>query len=150
MLVLAPLARQTFHSRDTLEDQAQKVASSPSSRIREHSVVLQVFCLGAHATPVLTLPQSRRTWHRLSIPSKIHVLSTGMYCLVTTLIISWATMPPITAEILCNSPPAARDTSSAAFFTLSLTMAAGTRWLTDARISSRVAVVLCDVAVRAR
>lgn len=32
--------------------------------------------------------QKQRTWHRLLMPSKMHVLSIGMYCLVMILIIS--------------------------------------------------------------
>jgi len=50
----------------------------------------------------------------LVIPSKTHVLSMGIYCLVMILITSCATMPPVKAEILCSSPPLARATSSAA------------------------------------
>jgi hypothetical protein len=48
------------------------------------------------------------------MPSKMHVLSIGMYCLVISLIASCATMPPVSAEILCSSPPLVRATSSAA------------------------------------
>jgi len=34
------------------------------------------------------VPHKRRTWLRLAMPSKTHVLSIGIYCLVMILIIS--------------------------------------------------------------
>jgi hypothetical protein len=66
-----------------------------------------------------------RTCALLVIPSKMHVLSMGMYCFVMILIISCATIPPVKAEMLCNSPPLARATSSATFATRSLEDASG-------------------------
>lgn len=50
--------------------------------------------------PATARGYSRNTWHRLPIASKMHVLSTGTYCFVTILIISWATIPPAAAETL--------------------------------------------------
>jgi hypothetical protein len=44
----------------------------------------------------------------LLMPSKTHVLSTGTYCSVITLMISCETIPPVNAPILCNSAPPAR------------------------------------------
>ena len=67
------------------------VASSPPSVTLGHM---------AHCYTVATCSYRRNTWHRLPIASKTHVLSIGTYCFVTILIISWATMPPVAAEVL--------------------------------------------------
>lgn len=69
----------------------------------------------------------------------MHVLSIGTYCFVMILIISWATIPPVNEEMLCNSPPLARATSSAALITRGLEVAFGISFSIFARISDKVA-----------
>jgi hypothetical protein len=56
----------------------------------------------------------RKTAVLLLTPSKIHVLSTGTYCSVMTLMTSCETIPPESAAILCSSAPPARTTSCTA------------------------------------
>ena len=56
----------------------------------------------------------------------MQVLSIGMYCFVMILMTSCATMPPVSAEMLCSSPPLARATSSAASTTRGVEEASGT------------------------
>ncbi len=90
------------------------------------------------------------TWVLLVIPSKMQVLSIGMYCLVIILITSWATIPPVNAEMLCSSPLLARATSFAAWTIRGLEVASGTDLLTVAIISGGLAVGTCEVAFKAR
>ena len=59
-------------------------------------------------------------------------------------------MPPVRAEILCNSPPLARATSAAIFITRSLVEAAGTHLLIVKNISDGVALSTLAVAFRHR
>lgn len=66
-----------------------------------HSVV---FLLSSH-------PYTRITAVLLLTPSNMHVLSTGIYCSVMTLMISCETKPPVRAAILCSSAPPARTSS---------------------------------------
>lgn len=66
------------------------------------------------------------------------------------LIISCATMPPMTAEMLCSSPPAALETSWAIWTKRSLLATRGAFSLMEAIISSGDAVLVFDVAVNAR
>jgi hypothetical protein len=86
----------------------------------------------------------------LVIPSNTQVLLIGIYCLVMILITSWATIPPVRAEILCSSPPLARATSSAASTRRWFSEAPRTSLLTVARISDELAEGTCDVAFRDR
>jgi hypothetical protein len=58
-----------------------------------------------------------KTCVRLVMPSNTHVLSIGTYCFVMSFMTSCATIPPVKAEILCNSPICARATSFAARMT---------------------------------
>ena len=92
----------------------------------------------------------RMTWHRLSIPSNMQVFSMGMYCFVIILIISWATIPPTAAEMLCSSPPAARATSPAASAMRALWAMPGTRSFMEATISLAGSVSACEVALKAK
>jgi hypothetical protein len=69
------------------------------------------------------------------MPSKMHVLSIGMYCLVMILMTSCATIPPVNAEILCSSPPLARATSSAASIIRGVEAASGRVFLIVSIIS---------------
>jgi hypothetical protein len=68
-----------------------------SSKIRSLEPLLWISCL--HTLIIILL---------LLIPSKTHVLSTGTYCSVMTLIISCDTIPPVNAPMLCSSAPPAR------------------------------------------
>jgi hypothetical protein len=65
----------------------------------------------------------------------MQVLSIGMYCFVMILMTSWATMPPVSADILCSSPPLARATSSAASTTRGVEEASGSACLIVSIIS---------------
>jgi hypothetical protein len=69
------------------------------------------------------------------MPSNMQVLSIGMYCFVMILMTSCATMPPVSAEILCSSPPLARATSSAASTTRGVEAASGKTFLIVPMIS---------------
>jgi len=69
------------------------------------------------------------------MPSKMHVLSIGMYCFVMILMTSCATIPPVNAEILCSSPPLARATSSAASIIRGVEAASGRVFLIASIIS---------------
>jgi hypothetical protein len=70
----------------------------------------------------------------------MQVLLIGMYCFVMILITSCATMPPVSAEILCSSPPLARATSSAASTTRGLEEASGSACLIVPIISAEFEV----------
>ena len=72
------------------------------------------------------VPQVVKTCVVLKMPSTTQVLWMGMYCFVTTLIISCATMPPVSAEMLCISLPFARTTSWAAWMIRSSSFASAT------------------------
>jgi len=90
------------------------------------------------------------TWVLLVIPSKMQVLSIGMYCLVMILIPSWATMPPVNADILCSSPPLARATSSATCTSRRFLEASGMVLSIVARISDELEAGTWEVALRER
>ena len=92
----------------------------------------------------------RRTCVLLVMPSRMQVLSIGMYCFVIILITSCDAIPPIIAEILCSSPPLARETSSAAWTTRGLEQASGVVFLMVAMISDVLAEGTCEVAFKAR
>lgn len=59
-------------------------------------------------------------------------------------------MPPVIAEMLCNSPPLARATSSAIWITRGLEEAPGMALEMLAMISDTLAEETCDVVFRAR
>lgn len=98
----------------------------------------------------IVLHHKRRTCVLLPIPSNMQVLSIGMYCLVMILMTSWEIIPPERAEMLCNSPPLARATSSAALDMRGLDEASEIDLLIVARISNLLAAGAWAVAPRAR
>ena len=110
--------------------------------------------LNAHAAVTLVIkPLSTiynlSTWVRLVIPSKIQVLSIGIYCFVIILMISCATMPPVRAAVLCSSPPFALATSCAVCTILSSISSLPTILVTSAKILSCSKTVTFSLAFRA-
>jgi hypothetical protein len=97
---------------------AAKRALSICSTLRRWLCTLSMtritLCSKIHSRqPILQVssPHTLMTMLLLLMPSKTHVLSTGTYCSVMTLMISCDTMPPVSAPILCSSAPPARTLS---------------------------------------